>query len=73
MVIVWECALKRATLGNTVARVAAEVVRNGEILRDAKNERKKIRVEWREERRSRKATLISSLHPRYLPEDNPDI
>jgi DNA mismatch endonuclease (patch repair protein) len=53
VVIVWECELKGASLDDTVARVAAEIVRNGEAYRAAKEERRRIREAWREERRAR--------------------
>ena len=53
VVIVWECELKGASLDDTVARVAAEVVRNGEVYRAAQEERRRIREAWREERRVR--------------------
>ena len=55
VVIVWECELKGASLDDTVARVAAEVVRNGEAYHAAKEERRRIREAWREERRMREA------------------
>ena len=63
VVIVWECELKGASLDDTVARVAAEIVRNGEAYRAAKEERRRIREAWREERRAREEErkIISPL------------
>lgn len=54
VVIVWECQLKKADIDSTVARVAEEIVRNGEAYRDAQQERRKVREEYRQERKERK-------------------
>lgn len=54
VIIVWECQLKKANLEETVARVAAEIVRNGETYRAVQEERKKAREEYRRERKERK-------------------
>ena len=54
VVIVWECQLKRANLDETIDRVAAEIVRNGENYRAVQEERKKAREEYRRERKERK-------------------
>ena len=54
VIIVWECQLKKAVLEDTVNRVAAEIRRNGEILRCVQNDRKKAREEYWRERRIRK-------------------
>lgn len=54
VVIVWECQLKKANLDDTVARVSAEIVRNGEAYRAAQEERRKAREEYRQERKARK-------------------
>lgn len=53
VVIVWECQLKKANLDETIDRVAAEIVRNGKAYRDALEERKKAREEYRLERKAR--------------------
>ena len=53
VVIVWECQLKKANLDETIDRVAAEIVRNGEAYRAAQEERKKAREEYRQERKAR--------------------
>ena len=54
VVIVWECQLKKANIDSTVARVAEEIVRNGEAYRCAQHERRKVREEYRQERKERK-------------------
>ena len=54
VIIVWECQLKKVNLDDTVARVSAEIVRNGEAYRAAQEERKKAREEYLRERRERK-------------------
>ena len=54
VVIVWECQLKKAALGGTVERVAAEIVRNGEAYRQTQDDRRKAREEYRREQRARK-------------------
>ena len=54
VVIVWECQLKKANLDSTVARVAEEIVRSGEAYRDAQEERRRVREEYRQERKARK-------------------
>ncbi len=54
VVIVWECQLKKANLDATVARVAEEIVQNGEAYRAAQEERRKVREEYRQERMARK-------------------
>lgn len=53
VIIVWECQLKKANLEETINRVACEIVRNGEAYRDAQEERKIAREEYRRERRKR--------------------
>jgi len=54
VIIVWECQLKKANLDATVVRVAEEIVRNGEAYRAAQEERRKVREEYRQERKARK-------------------
>ena len=61
VIIVWECQLKKATLEETIDRVAGEIVRNGEAYRAAQEERKKAREEYRRERRERKEREQSLL------------
>ncbi|MCR5759216.1 MAG: DNA mismatch endonuclease Vsr [Bacteroidales bacterium] len=54
VIIVWECQLKKAVLDETIARVKAEIIRNGEAYRSAQNERRKAREAYRLEMKSRK-------------------
>ena len=54
VIIVWECQLKTANLEETVGRVSAEIIRNGETYYAAWEERKKAREEYRLERKARK-------------------
>lgn len=54
VIIVWECQLKKAVLDDTVNRVAAEIRRNGDAFRGVLNDRRKVREEYRLERRARK-------------------
>ena len=54
VIIVWECQLKKANIDSTVARVAEEIVRNGEAYRCAQHERRKVREEYQQERKERK-------------------
>jgi DNA mismatch endonuclease (patch repair protein) len=61
VIIVWECQLKKANLEETVARVASEIIRNGEIYRVVQEERKKARDEYLRERKERKEREQSLL------------
>ena len=54
VITVWECQLKKAVLDETIDRVKAEILRNGEILRQAQEDRRKARESYRQEMRSRK-------------------
>ena len=54
VIIVWECQLKKANLDETVGRVAAEIVQNGEAYREAQEERRKARGEYRNEQQARR-------------------
>lgn len=54
VIIVWECQLKKANLEETIARVAAEIVRNGELYLAARENRRKAREEYYLERRARR-------------------
>ena len=61
VIIVWECELKKKVLSETVERVAAEIVHNGEIYRCAMNDRKLAREVYRKEqmeRKEREAALL---------------
>ena len=61
VIIVWECQLKKANLDATVARVADEIVRNGDAYRTAQEERRKAREEYRWEKKARKEREQSLL------------
>ena len=54
VIIVWECRLKKVVLDETVARVEAEILRNGETFRQTLDDRRKAREEYRLEMKSRK-------------------
>ena len=53
VIIVWECELKKAVLDETIARVEAEIRQNGEILRQAQDDRRKAREAYRQEQKAR--------------------
>ena len=53
VIIVWECELKKAVLDETIARVEAEIRHNGEILRQAQDDRHKAREAYRQEQKAR--------------------
>ena len=61
VIIVWECQLKKANLDETIDRVAAEIIRNGDTFRTVREERKKAREEYRRERKARKEREQSLL------------
>ena len=54
VIIVWECELKKAVLDETIARVEEEIRQNGEILRQAQDDRRKAREAYRLEQKVRK-------------------
>ena len=54
VIIVWECQLKKANLEETIDRVTAEIVRNGELYLAARENRRKAREEYYLERRARR-------------------
>lgn len=53
VIIVWECQLKKAVLDETIACVEAEILRNGEIIRSAQENRRKARETYRQEMKAR--------------------
>lgn len=64
VIIVWECQLKKAVLEETINRVEAEILRNGESFLSAKEDRRRARESYRQERREkreREATLKAEL------------
>lgn len=54
VIIVWECQLKKGKLEETVERVSAEIVKNGEAYRAEQEARRKAREEYRQEQRAKK-------------------
>lgn len=67
VIIVWECELKKAALGETVGRVREEILRNGELNRSAQEERRRAREAYRQMRRlqlEKKAALLAELKRR---------
>ena len=59
VIVVWECQLKKAVLDETITRVEAEIIRNGELYRKAQESRKKAREEYHEEMRHRKERKVA--------------
>ena len=53
VIIVWECQLKKGRIDETVERVAAEIVKNGEAYRTEQEARRKMREEYRREQKAR--------------------
>ena len=54
VIIVWECQLKKASLDETVGRVVAEIIQNGENYRAKQEERRKAREEYLQERKDKR-------------------
>ena len=54
VIIVWECELKKYRFKDTVNSVAAEIVRNGNTYQYIQTARKKARVLYTEEQKTRK-------------------
>ena len=61
VIIVWECQLKKKVLDETVSRVSAEIVRNGEAYRAEKEERRRAREAYRQEMKERKDRESAAL------------
>ena len=64
VIIVWECQLKKSVMDETIARVKTKILRNGEILRCAQEDRRKAREAYRIEmsaRKEREAALKAEL------------
>ncbi len=65
VIVVWECQLKKAVFDETLDRVAAEIVKNGERYHDFLEERRLFRMEYRRERRAkqeRRAILMKEIN-----------
>ena len=54
VIIVWECQLKKPSFEETVNRVAAEILQNGERFQAEKTARKASRAAYLQERKARK-------------------
>ncbi len=54
VIIVWECQLKKGRIDETVERVAAEIVKNGEAYQAALEERREVREEYRRNQKAKK-------------------
>lgn len=54
VIIVWECQLKKGKIDETVERVAAEIVKNGEAYQVEQKRRRKAREEYRRSQKARK-------------------
>ncbi len=54
MIIVWECQLKKGKLEETVERVAAEIVKNGEAYRAEQATRRRAKEDYRKAQEARK-------------------
>lgn len=54
VIIVWECQLKKNVFQDTISLVEEEILRNGQILCSAQDDRRKAREEYLHERRKRK-------------------
>lgn len=54
VIIVWECQLKKGRIDETVERVAAEIVKNGEAYQAEQEARRKAREEYICEQKIRK-------------------
>ena len=68
VIVVWECELKKAQFQDTLARVEAQIISNGEALRATREERQKAREEYRKERllqKEREAALKAELQERF--------
>ena len=54
VIIVWECQLKKTVLDETITRVEAEILLNGEHHRQEQEERKASRTAYLQERKAKK-------------------
>ena len=64
VIIVWECQLKNVALDETIGRVQAEILLNGEIYRSSQEERRRSREAYRQMRRQqqeKEAALLAEL------------
>ena len=64
VIIVWACQLKKAALDETIGRVRAEILRNGELYLSAQEERRRSREAYRQMRRQqleKEAALLAEI------------
>lgn len=61
VIIVWECQLKKVVFEDTIARVEAEIFKNGERYQREKEERKASRFAYLQEQRARKERKAAIL------------
>ena len=64
VIIVWECELKKTMLEDTVGRVRAEILRNGELYLSAQEDRRRSREAYRlmrRQQREKEAALLAEL------------
>ena len=54
VIIVWECQLKKGRIDETVERVVAEIVKNGEAYQVEQKRRRNAREEYRRSQKARK-------------------
>ena len=59
VIIVWECQLKKVVLGETIARVEAEIIHNGERYQQEQEERKVSRLAYLQERKAKKEREVA--------------
>lgn len=64
VIIVWECQLKKGKLDETVERVAAEIVKNGNEYHMAQQQRRQAKEEYlqnQKERKEKKRVLLKQI------------
>lgn len=61
VIIVWECQLKKSIREDTVARVCGEIISNGVSYSKEKEERRRIKEAYRNERMAQKERRMSLL------------
>ena len=61
VLIVWECQLKKDLFDGTVTQVAEEIIKNGELHRQAVEERRAEREAYLQERRARREKEVALL------------
>lgn len=68
VIIVWECELKRGRLPETIKLVATVIHKNGRILRQAQDARRKSREEYKKQRcrqKERETAMKEELMAKY--------